>query len=481
MDPKEILHIMDLLSEERGITKEAVVLVIEQAIAGAVSKQLHRAHDEIEIKVDTDSGRYTIMAVSAKPGVKLDVDTTISSLPKDQLLYEEIREVPFDRVAVQTAKQLIMQKVREAERYQLVEEYRLKLGKLINGEVRHINKLGDVVVIVNERVETLLRQDDLLPQDKYQTGDEVYAVLDSVDPDKTSHQIFLSRTSEDMIKALFAREVPEVAQQIVEVRAVSRLPGIRCKVAVRPKDKRIDAMSACIGIQGKRVQAVQDELMGEKIDIVEWDDDPVVLVKNVLVNKSVSSVNINPATHTIDVAVPSEHIGAVLGRNGQNVRLAANLIGWQINVMEEREAEEKHEKDLQTLRDNFMKILDIEKDIAQDLVTEQFSSVQQLAYAPVERLLRIPGFDEDLIEELRNRARGYLLSNALETDNTKELMVLEGMTLNFAQSLVDNGIMDNRQLAEQSVDDLEDMLGSIDRDQAAEVILAARKVVDVSS
>ena len=481
MDPKEILTMMDVLSEQRGISKEAVVLALEQAIAGAVSKQLHRSHDEIEISIDRESGRYTIMSIKAKPGIDLASDVSLNTLSKDQLIYEEIRQMPFDRVAIQTAKQLIMQKVREAERYQLVEEYRQKIGRLIIGEVRHINKLGDVITIINDRVETLLPREHLLPHDKYETGDEVCAVLDSIDPDRMTHQLFLSRTSEEMIHALFEREVPEVAQQIVEIRAVSRLPGIRCKVAVRPKDKRVDPMSACIGIQGKRVQAVQDELMGEKIDIVEWNDDPVVLVKNVLVNKSIISVNINPTTHTIDVAVPKESIGAVLGRNGQNVRLAADLIGWQIHIMEEHVAEEKHVKDLEKLIDNFTRILDIDKDIAEDLVREQFSSIQQLAYAPVERLLRIPDFDEDLVSELRNRARDYLLSNALNVDGKTNLMALDGMTDEFAESLIEHGIMDSHQLAEQSVDDLEDVLGEVNRDQAAEVILAARKIAEVAS
>ena len=477
MDPKEILIMMDALSEHRGISREAVAVALEQAISGAASKKLQRGHDEIITNIDRESGKYKIMSVKAKPGVQLEEDTSLSSLPQEQLEYEEIPEVFFDRVAIQTAKQLILQKVREAERYQLVEDYRLRVGKLMTGTVRHINRLGDVVIALNERVEALLRRENLLPEDKYETDDEVCAVLDFVDPGKSTFQLFLSRTNEEMIRALFAREVPEVAQQIVEIRAVSRMPGIRCKVAVRPKDKRIDAMSACIGIQGKRVQAVQDELTGEKIDILEWDDDPEALVRNVLVNKNISSVNVSPAAHTIDVAVPSEDIGAVLGRNGQNVRLAAELIGWRINIMEEREAEEKHEKDLQELSESFMKILDIEQDIAQDLVKEKFSSVQQLAYAPVERLLRIKDFDEELIEELRNRAREYLLSNALSTDSTDELMKLDGMTLDLAQGLVGHGILTYQQLAEQSVDDLEDLLGSIDQEQAAEVILAARKLV----
>lgn len=481
MDPKEILAMMEALSEHRGISREAVAAALEEAISGAASKKLHKGQDEIVTSIDRKTGKYTVMQVKAKPDVQLTEDIDLSSLPEEQLVYEEIPKVFFDRVAVQTAKQLILQKVREAERYQLVQDYRLRVGKLMTGKVKHINRLGDVVVALNERVEALLRRESTLSEDKYQTEDEVCAVLDHVDPGKSTFQLFLSRTSEDMIRALFVREIPEVAQQIVEIRAISRMPGVRCKVAVRPKDKRVDAMSACIGIQGKRVQAVQDELKGEKIDILEWDDNPEQLVKNVLVNKNISSVNVNPTTHTIDVAVPSEDIGAVLGRSGQNVRLAAELIGWRINIMEEGEAEAKHIQDLENISESFVEILDIEKDIAQDLVMEGFSSIQQLAYAPVERLLRIKDFDEELIEELRNRAREDLLSNALSADNTSEFMKLEGMTLGFAQSLVRQGILTYQELAEQSVDDLEDVLGDdLNRDQAAEVILAARKLADIS-
>ncbi len=481
MDPKELLSMMDALSEHRGISREAVAAALEEAISGAASKKLHKEQDEIVTSLDRKTGKYTIMQVKAKPDVELTEDTHLSSLTQEQLIYEEIPEVFFDRIAVQTAKQLILQKVREAERYQLVEDYRLRVGKLMTGKVKYINRLGDVIVALNDRVEALLKRENTLPEDKYSSEDEVCAVLDYIDPGKSSFQLFLSRTSEDMIRALFIREVPEVAQQIVEIRAISRMAGIRCKVAVRPKDKRIDAMSACIGIQGKRVQAVQDELKGEKVDILEWDDDPEQLVKNVLMNKNISSVNVNPTTHTIDVAVPNEDIGAVLGRNGQNVRLAADLIGWRINIMEEDEAEAKHIQDLENISQYFIEILDIEPDIAQDLVREGFSSIQQVAYAPVERFLRIKDFDEELIEELRSRALDYLLSNALNTDSANDFMKLDGMTPNFAQSLVGHGILTYEELAEQSVDDLEDLMGELDRDQAAEVILAARKSVGISS
>ena len=474
---------INLLSQQRGLDKEAVAGALEYAIAGAVSKQLHRPHDNIKVVIDRNNGYYTIMEKvvdDAAATVKSTQATEEGDPPEqeeDQAQYKELPGMDFDRIAIQAAKQLILQKVREAERRQLVEYYTPKLGRVFAGAVKRTTRTGDVIVLINDTMEAILPQDALLPQDKYYPDDDVCAVLEAVDAEKSMHQLYLSRSSDEMIRGLFVREVPEVAQQIVEIRAIARLPGLRCKVAVRAKDKRIDAMSACIGIQGRRVQAVEEELRGEKVDILEWDDAPEQLVKNVLANRNINSVTINTANHSIDVAADKEYIGEILGRNGQNVRLAVRLIGWDINVMRDDEAKEKHQRNLETLKQFFIRVLDLEEDLAEDLIANDFSSVQQIAYAPAEKLLRIKDFDEELVEELRNRANDYLMSEAFRDDAAKELMDIEGVNAEIAAYLVDSKILTREKLAECSLDELEEILGdSFDIELGERIILAARQV-----
>ena len=480
MNPKEVISMINLLSQQRGLDKEAVAGALEYAIAGAVSKQLHRPHDNIKVVIDRNNGYYTIMERVVNDSDRPEAtpsSETASDQPKEQAQYKEIPGMDFDRIAIQAAKQLIMQKVREAERRQLVEYYTPKLGRVLSGMVKRLTRTGDVIVLLNETMEAILPRDALLPQDKYYPDDDVCAVLESVDAEKNAHQLCLSRASEEMIRGLFVREVPEVAQQIVEIRAIARLPGLRCKVAVRAKDKRIDAMSACIGIQGRRVQAVEDELRGEKVDILQWDDDPEQLVKNVLANRNINSVTINTANHSIDVAADKEYIGEILGRNGQNVRLAVRLIGWDINVMRDDEAKEKHERNLETLKQFFIRVLDLEEELADDLIANDFSSIQQIAYAPAEKLLRIKGFDEDLVEELRDRANDYLMSEAFRDDAAKELMDIEGVNAEVAAHLVDSKILTREKLAECSLDELEEILGdAFDTELGERIILAARQI-----
>ena len=489
MDAKEILNMMEALSVQRGINKESVAVALEDSIAAAVSKQLHLANEEeevgIRVNINRNTGDFKIIKLTLKDGIELGEYDYINELSDDMLNMEELPDVVFDRVSIQAAKQLILQKVKEAERHQLVEDYRPRLNKMVSGVVKRITRAKDIIVLLSDRIEAILPYDSTLPNDDYQPEDEVSAILEDIDPIKSTHQLFLSRTNDNMVSELFVQEVPEIAQQIVEICSIARLPGIRSKVAVRPKDRRIDAMSACIGIQGKRVQGVQKELQGEKIDILEWDDDPEQLVKNVLANANITSVNINPDTHTIDVAVPSEYVGEILGKNGQNIRLATQLIGWEINIMKEEEALEKRSKTLDELRNSFMEILDAEDVIASDLVKGGFSSVKQIAYAPTEKFLRIEGFDEDLASEIRNRAREYLLSYALDDnldggtgkgkEHLRELMQLENMTIELAQSLTSQKISTISELAEHSIDELEEVIPDIDGKQAAKIILEARR------
>ncbi|MCH9665409.1 MAG: transcription termination factor NusA [Gammaproteobacteria bacterium] len=487
MDSKEILAMMDALSVQRGIKKESVALALEVSIAAAVSRQMNvpssGAEGAIQVKINRDTGTFVIYRVTPKDLEEIEDVGQIFELAEEEVLTEEVPNLVFERVAIQAAKQLIMQKVREAERQQLADNYQPLVGKLVPGTVKRITRNKDIIVLLNDRVEAVLPYDDLLAQDQYDDGDDISAVLVTIDVANSSNQLFLSRTSDDMVRELFSREVPEISQQIVEICAISRLPGVRSKVAIRPKDHRIDAMSACIGLQGKRVQAVQKELGGEKIDILEWDDNPEQLVKNVLANPNIFSVTLNPDSHTINVAVPQEHIGEILGRNGQNIRLATLLIGWEINVMKEEDAKEHQTQAMDDLRASFIEILDADEDVVQDLLKGGFDSVKQLGYAPIEKFLRIEGFDEDLATEIRNRAREHLLSSALNTgdaiggsDAIVALMSLKGMTEELATKLSSQEISSVSDLAEYSVDELEEVIPDIGNDIAAEIILDARKV-----
>ncbi len=491
MDSKEILAMMEVLSQQRGINKESVALALEAAIAAAVSRQMNiptsGEEGAIQVKINRTSGTFTIYRLTPKDPEAVEDIYQIPELPEEDVTSEELPALVFDRVAIQAAKQLIMQKVREAERQQLADDYKSQLGKMVFGTVKRFTRSKDAIILLTDRVEAILPYDDLLGQDNYEIGDEISAVLVNIDVANSTNQLFLSRTSDDMVRELFAQEVPEISQQIVEICAISRLPGIRSKVAIRPKDHRIDAMSSCIGLQGKRVQAVQKELGGEKIDILEWDDNPEQLVKNVLANPNVNSVNLNPDSHTINVAVPQEHIGEILGRNGQNIRLATLLIGWEINVMEEGDAKENQIQAMDDLRSSFVEILDADEDLVQDLLKGGFDSVKQLGYAPIEKFLRIDGFDEDLANEIRNRAREHLLSSALNTDGNAEevggvvgLMSLKGMTEELATKLSSQEISSVSDLAEYSVDELEEIIPDLDKNLSAEIILEARKSQPIS-
>lgn len=489
MDAKEILTMMEALSIQRGIKKESVAMALEESIAAAVSKQLNLSHTgenvAIRVSINRNTGSFKIIELTLKEEMHEDSNIPILELPDDKLNMKELPNVTFDRVSIQAAKQLILQKVKEAERYQLVEDFRPRLDTLISGTVKRITRSKDVIVLLNDRIESILPYDNLLPNDDYQPEDEVSAVLVKIDPYKITHQLFLTRANDNMVKELFMREVPEISQQIVEICSIARLPGIRSKIAVRAKDRRVDAMSACIGIQGKRVHAVQKELGGEKIDILEWDDNPEQLVKNVLANANIGSVIINPDNHSIDVAVPSQYAGEVLGKNGQNIRLAVKLIGWEINVMQEEEAKEKLIKTRDELSHSFMEILDVEEDISRDLVKGNFISIKQIAYAPTDKFLRIEGFDEDLTNELRNRAREHLLSRALGSNleisgkqHLEELMHLGSMNLELAESLYSQNVSTISQLAEYSVGELEELIPNIESSSAVNIILESRRLFE---
>ena len=395
-------------------------------------------------------------------------------------IYEEkIENVDFGRIAAQTAKQVIVHKVREAERAKVVAEYRDRVGQLLNGTVKRVTR-DNIIVDLGGNAEALLPRENTVGREVYRVNDRVRAILIEVNPEARGPQLLLSRTCNEILIELFKIEVPEIAEQIIEIRAAARDPGSRAKIAVKTNDGRIDPVGACVGMGGSRVQAVSNELNSERIDIIVWDDNPAQLVINAMAPAEVESIVVDEEARSIDVAVAEDNLAQAIGRMGQNVRLASELTGWRINVMSIEDAAAKRAAEASEVLEQFMSALDVEEDIAMTLVEEGFTSVEEVAYVPLEELLAIEGFDEDIAEELRARAKDALLIQAIASEEMLEdaepaddLLNMDGMDRHLAFVLASRGIVTMEDLAEQSVEELLE-IGSIDEERAAQLIMTAR-------
>ena len=385
----------------------------------------------------------------------------------------------FGRIAAQTAKQVIVQKVREAERAKVVELYRGRIGEIISGSVKKVTR-DNVIVDLGNNAEALMARDQLIGRETFRMGDRVRALLAEVRTESRGPQLFLSRTDPQMLVELFKIEVPEISEEVIEIRAAARDPGSRAKIAVKTNDGRIDPIGACVGMRGSRVQAVTGELNNERVDIVLWDDNPAQLVINAMAPAEVSSIVVDEDRHAMDVAVSDENLAMAIGRNGQNVRLASELTGWTINVMSEEDAAAKQQDEMGDVVQTFVDALDIDEEFAQMLVEEGFASLEEIAYVPLDEMLAIDGLDEDIVEELRTRAKDKLLNQALaaeeQLDNSEpaqDLLDMEGMDTHLAFVLASRGIITMEDLAEQAVDEISDIEGLSD-EKAAELIMTAR-------
>jgi len=392
---------------------------------------------------------------------------------------EELPTEVFGRIAAQTAKQVIVQKVREAERAKVVELYRGRIGQIISGSVKKVTR-DNVIVDLGNNAEALMARDQLIGRETFRMGDRVRALLSEVRTESRGPQLFLSRTDPQMLIELFKIEVPEISEEVIEVRAAARDPGSRAKIAVKTNDGRIDPIGACVGMRGSRVQAVTGELNNERVDIVLWDDNPAQLVINAMAPAEVSSIVVDEDRHAMDVAVSDENLAMAIGRNGQNVRLASELTGWTINVMSEEDAAAKQQDEVGGVVQTFVDALDIDEDFAEMLVEEGFASLEEIAYVPLDEMLAIDGLDEDIVEELRTRAKDKLLNQALaaeeQLDNSEpaqDLLDMEGMDTHLAFVLASRGIITMEDLAEQAVDEISDIEGLSD-EKAAELIMTAR-------
>jgi N utilization substance protein A len=395
------------------------------------------------------------------------------------MIEEKIESIEFGRIAAQTAKQVIVQKVREAERAQVVDAYRERVGEIVSGTVKKVTR-DNVIVDLGNNAEALLAREDIIPRETFRVGARVRALLKEIRPENRGPQLILSRTAPGMLIELFTIEVPEIAEGLIEVKAASRDPGSRAKIAVRSRDKRIDPQGACIGMRGSRVQAVSGELGGERVDIVLWDDNPAQFVINAMAPAEVAAIIVDEDAHAMDVAVAEDNLAQAIGRGGQNVRLASQLTGWTLNVMTEADIQAKQQAETGDILRSFIEELEVDEELAQVLVEEGFTSLEEIAYVPMEEMLGIEGFDEEIVNELRMRAKDRLLTKAIATEEkladaqpAEDLLSLEGMDKELAVELAMRGVVNREDLAEQSIDDLLDIDG-MDEERAGKLIMAAR-------
>ncbi|WP_341503370.1 transcription termination factor NusA [Gallaecimonas sp. GXIMD4217] len=492
---KEILLVVDAVSNEKAVPREKIFQALETALATATKKK-YEGDIEVRVAIDRKTGdfdtfrRWAIVEDSDEglehPFREISLSAARAMEEDDNLqvgdfVEEQIASITFDRITTQTAKQVIVQKVREAERAQVVEQFEDSVGELVTGVVKKSNR-DSVIVDLGNNAEAILYRDDMLPRESFRPGDRIRALLYAVKPEARGAQLFLSRTKPAMLTELFRIEVPEIGEELIELKGAARDPGSRAKIAVKTNDRRIDPVGACVGMRGARVQAVSGELDGERVDIVLWDDNPAQFVINAMAPADVASIIVDEDANSMDIAVEESNLAQAIGRGGQNVRLASQLSGWNLNVMTVEDMNKKHQAEAEKLIEGFKAKLDIDDDLAGLLVEEGFSTLEEIAYVPVAEFMEIDGMDEDLVEELRSRAKAALTTAALATEESLEgaepsedLLNLEGLERHLAFVLASKGIATLEDLAEQGIDDLAD-IEELDEEKAGELIMAARNI-----
>jgi len=487
---KEILMVVDTVSNEKGVAKEVIFEAIEAALA-SVAKKKHSGDIEARVAIDRSTGDYDTFrrwqVIADDEEMEFPQrQMTLSAAQYDDTeiqvgdFYEEdIESVAFGRIAAQTAKQVIVQKVREAERAQVVDAYKDRIGELINGIVKRVER-GNAYIDLGGNVEAMISRDNLIPREALRAGDRIRGYLFEVSTEVRGPQLFVSRTMPEFLIELFKLEVPEVGQELIDILGASRDPGLRAKIAVKSNDPRIDPIGACVGMRGSRVQTVSNELSSERVDIILWDDNPAQFVINAMSPAEVVSIVVDEDSNSMDVAVSDDQLSQAIGRGGQNVKLASELTGWTLNVMSEAQAEEKSEAEQGTVQKIFMEQLDVDEEIAVILAQEGFSSIDEIAYVPVSELLDIEEFDEEMVEELRGRARDVLLTRAIVDEEgegdgkpTQELLDLDGVTEELAFALAAKKVTTLDDLAELATDELID-IKEMDEESAGKLIMAAR-------
>ena len=492
MDNKEILLVVDTVSNEKGIDREIIFEAIEAALASATRK-IYQQDIEVRIDIDKNTGDYQSFRrwEVVEPGEdgleeplrQISLEAAQIDQPELELgdfIEEPIDSVEFGRIAAQTAKQVIVQKVREAERSKVIDAYTDREGTLVMGQVKRVER-GNVYVDLGDNAEGYIPREDMIPRESVRPGDRIRGYLHSITSEPRGPQLFISRTSPEFLIELFKLEVPEVGQDLIEILSAARDPGMRAKIAVKSNDPRLDPVGACVGMRGSRVQSVSNELAGERVDIILWDENPAQFAVNAMSPAEVTSIVVDEESGSMDIAVPEEKLSQAIGRGGQNIKLASQLTGWTLNVMDEAAAEEKSEGESRQLVENFMTQLDVDEEVAIILVQENLTTIDEIAYIPESELSEIEEFDEEMVKELRGRARDALLTMAIANEETaaagepqEDLLSMEYMDDELAHRLSRSGICTMEDLAEQSTDELEDAVG-IDADLAAKLIMKARE------
>jgi len=487
---KEILLVVDAVSNEKGVSKDVIFGALEAALASAARKLEHEERD-VRVSIDRSTGdyetfrRWEVIEDDAEMEFE-DAQMFLSDAQKIDpelevggYIEEQMENAGFGRIAAQTAKQVIVQRVREAERAQVVEEYLSRAGELVNGIVKRVER-GNVYLDLGGNAEAFISQRHMIPGESVRPGDRLRAYLYEVKPEPRGPQLFASRTIVEFLVALFELEVPEIGQGLLTIMGGARDPGRRAKIAVRSNDKRTDPIGACVGMRGSRVQAVSNELAGERIDIILWDENPAQFVINAMAPAEVASIVVDEENQSMDIAVEESNLSQAIGRGGQNVRLASELAGWELNVLTVEQAEQKGEEEAHKILDRFMKKLDVGEDVANILVAEGFSNIEEVAYVPESELLEIEEFDEEIVTEIRRRARDALLTQLIANEEVldenapeDDLMELEGMNERLAFRLAEKGVRSQEDLAELAVDELI-AISKMSEEEAAALIMAAR-------
>jgi len=483
---REILLLVDALAREKNVDKDTVFSALEQALASATKK---RFHDDVEVRVAIDpaTGDYqsfrrwqvvpdeTIEAPARQIALS-EAQARDANLKLEDFIEEPLEPVEFGRIGAQTAKQVILQKIRDAEREQILNDFLARKEHLVTGVIKRMER-GNAIV-ESGRLEAVLPRDQMIPKENLRVGDRVRALVWKIDRANRGPQLVLSRTAPEFITRLFELEVPELEDGLLEIKAAARDPGSRAKIAVQSKDRRIDPIGTCVGMRGSRVQAVTSELAGERVDIVLWAEDPAQFVINALAPAEVSRIKVDEEAHSMDIVVDEENLAQAIGRTGQNVRLASELSGWELNIMTMEESQKKSEEEAVRIRTLFMNTLDVDEEVADILVEEGFNTLEEVAYVPISEMQEIESFDEATVNELRSRARNALLTQAIASEeqvehDIEDLLKVEGMDSDTARMLAAKGVGTQEALADCATDDLVELTG-LDSERAKQLIMAAR-------
>ena len=491
---REMLQLAEALASEKNVDTEVVFQALEFALSTAAKKKANREHMDVRVEIDRDTGEYRTfrrwLIVADEDYTYPDVEKTIEEIQEEipgteiqigEYYEEQLENEGFGRQAAQTAKQIILQRIRDAEREQILNEFLARKEDIVSGTVKRVERHGIIVEVVSGKLDALIPRDQMIPRENFRSGDRIRALLLRVDEIGSTgrKQVILSSTDKNFLAKLYAMEVPEIEDGSLEIRAVARDPGQRAKVAVKANDQRIDPQGTCIGVRGSRVNAVSNELSGERIDVVLWSPETAQFVINALSPAEVTRIVIDEDKHAVDVVVAEDQLALAIGRGGQNVRLASDLTEWQLNIMTVAEADERNAAEDEAIRKLFTEHLNIDEETADILLQEGFATLEEVAYVPAAELLEIDGFDEEIVEVLRNRARDAILTLAIASEEKLEdvaddLRSLEGLDTEMLRDLAQAGIITRDDLAELAVDELIEITG-VTEEEAKKVILAARE------